>query len=434
MTYNIPTVDQSDRLVPINLRQSGPTPVELLIDTRVRKSPYWELSMNHGCWRASTYNRMYHPRGYVSREQGGMMAEYESLVNDVTLWNVAVERQIQVIGPDAQAFVDFVITRDATKIPVMRARYVILCNEQGGIINDPILLRVDEDEFWFSISDSDVLFWLQGVNVGKRFDVTINEIDVSPVQIQGPKSTDLMVDLVGPTALDLPSYGLFAAQVGGHDVIVSQTGFTGEKGYEIYLRDASLHAEDMWNAVLQAGEKHRLRVVAPAHHRRIAAGILSWGQDMDNETLPFQVNLGYQVPRTKEADYIGKARLNEVRALIEAGDPPYRTQLVGLMLGGNPIDDYAPDFWLVSEAETSDPIGYVTSPWYSPELGTNIALAHVPTELSEVGTVLWVALPEQYSPVPGVSVRAEVVPLPFRPSVNPNQRERLKERGMDAAT
>lgn len=434
MTYNIPTVDQSDRLVPINLRQSGPTPVELLIDTRVRKSPYWELSMNHGCWRASTYNRMYHPRGYVSREQGGMMAEYESLVNDVTLWNVAVERQIQVIGPDAQAFVDFVITRDATKIPVMRARYVILCNEQGGIINDPILLRVDEDEFWFSISDSDVLFWLQGVNVGKRFDVTINEIDVSPVQIQGPKSTDLMVDLVGPTALDLPSYGLLAAQVGGHDVIVSQTGFTGEKGYEIYLRDASLHAEDMWNAVLQAGEKHRLRVVAPAHHRRIAAGILSWGQDMDNETLPFQVNLGYQVPRTKEADYIGKARLNEVRALIEAGDPPYRTQLVGLMLGGNPIDDYAPDFWLVSEAETSDPIGYVTSPWYSPELGTNIALAHVPTELSEVGTVLWVALPEQYSPVPGVSVRAEVVPLPFRPSVNPNQRERLKERGMDAAT
>ena len=198
MNYNVPSVDQSDRRVPINLRQSGPTPVETLIDTRIRKSPYWELSMQAGCWRASVYNRMYHPRGYVPRDEGGMMAEYESLVNDVTLWNVAVERQIQVKGPDAEAFVNFVITRDATKIPPMRARYVILCNEEGGILNDPVLLRIAEDEFWFSLSDTDLMLWLQGVNVGRRFDVDIAEIDVSPVQVQGPKSVDLMVDLVGP--------------------------------------------------------------------------------------------------------------------------------------------------------------------------------------------------------------------------------------------
>lgn len=433
MNHNVPSVDQSDRLVPVNLRQTGPTPVEMLIDTRVRKSPYWHLSMEQGCWRASIYNRMYHPRGYVPREEGGMMAEYTSLVNDVTLWNVAVERQIQVIGPDAEAFVDFVITRDATKIPVMRARYVILCNESGGILNDPVLLRLAEDEFWFSLSDSDLMLWLQGVNVGRRFDVQINEIDVAPVQVQGPKSVDLLADLVGPAAVELPSYGLLAATVGGHDVIVSQTGFTGEKGYEIYLRDATQHAEDMWNAILAAGVKHNLRVVAPAHHRRIAAGILSWGQDMDAETLPFQVNLGYQVPRHKPGDYIGKARLEEVRALVEDGRPPYHMQLVGLVLGGNPIDDYAPDFWLVCESESSPPVGYITSPWYSPELETNIAMAHVPVRLAELGTVLWAQLPDEYSPVPGVPVRAEVVPLPFRPSVNPNQRERLREKGLDAA-
>lgn len=433
MSFNVPSVDQSDRLVPINLRQSGPTPVEMLIDTRVRKSPYWELSMKHGCWRASIYNRMYHPRGYVPREEGGMMAEYEPLVHHVTLWNVAVERQIQVKGPDAAAFVNFVITRDATKIPVMRARYVILCNEAGGILNDPVLLRIAEDEFWFSLSDSDLMFWLQGVNVGRRFDVEINEIDVAPVQIQGPKSVDLLVDLFGPVVLSLPSYGLLAGTVAGHDVIVSQTGFTGEKGYEIYLKDATKHAEDFWNTIIAAGEKHNLAVVAPAHHRRIAAGILSWGQDMDVETLPFQVNLGYQVPRTKEADYIGKERLEEVRRQIEAGNPPYRTQLVGLLLGGLPIDDYAPDFWLVSETRTSSPVGYVTSPWYSPELESNIAMAHVPVALTARGTTLWVQLPDQYSPVVGEPVMAEVVDLPFRPSVNPNQRERLKDKGMDAA-
>ncbi|CAN5854676.1 glycine cleavage T C-terminal barrel domain-containing protein [soil metagenome] len=430
---NAPTVDQSRRSVPINLRQSGPTPVQMLVDTRIRKSPYWELSHRAGCWRASTYNRMYHPRGYVRPEDGGMGVEYDALVNHVTLWNVAVERQIQVRGPDAESFVDFVITRDATKIPPMRARYVILCNEAGGILNDPVLLRIAQDEFWFSLSDSDLMLWLQGVNVGQRYDVAINEIDVAPVQIQGPKSVDLMVDLVGPAAAGLPPYGLMSATVGGCDVIVSQTGFSGEKGYEIYLRDATIHAEQMWNAVLEAGAAHHLMVVAPAHHRRIAAGILSWGQDMDVETLPFQVNLGYQVPRKKTADYVGKRTLEQARSEVEAGRPPYTHTLVGMALGGHPIDDYAPDFWLIAATVDGDPVGYVTSPWWSPELGTNIAMGHVPVALAGLGTELWVHLPEPYAEQPGRPVRAEVVEMPFRASVNPNQREILKTRGLDSA-
>ncbi|CCH80174.1 putative aminomethyltransferase protein [Nostocoides japonicum T1-X7] len=431
---NVPSVDQSDRLVPINLRQSGPTPVELLISTRIRKSPYWHLSVAAGCWRAEVYNRVYHPRGYVRPEDGGTMVEYDALVNHVTLWNVAVERQIRVSGPDAEAFVDFVITRDATRIPPMRARYVILCNDKGGILNDPVLLRLSKDEFWFSLSDSDLMFWLQGVNVGRRFDVDIAEIDVCPVQIQGPKSEALMVDLLGPELAELPSYGLLEGEVAGHPVVVSQTGFTGEKGYEIYLRDATLHAEDLWNAILEAGKPHQLAVIAPAHHRRIAAGILSWGQDMDAETLPFQVNLGYQVPRSKAADYVGKAALEAAREQIEAGDPPYVHTLVGLRLGGSPIDEYAPDFWLVSETPESDPVGYVTSPWYSPELGTNIAMAHVPIGLSALGTELSVHLPDRYADSPGRPVAATVVEMPFRPSVNPNTRERLREKGLDAAS
>lgn len=430
---NQPTVDQSDRRVPINLRQSGPTPVELLISTRIRKSPYWHLSVEAGCWRAEVYNRVYHPRGYVRPEDGGAYVEYDALVNHVTLWNVAVERQIQVKGPDAAAFVNFVITRDAAKIPVMRARYVILCNEAGGILNDPVLLRVAEDEYWFSLSDSDLTLWLQGVNVGKRFDVEIAEIDVCPVQVQGPKSVDLMVDLFGPELADLPSYGLTEGTVAGHPVIISQTGFTGEKGYEIYLRDATLHAEDMWNAVLEAGKAHNLQVIAPAHHRRVAAGILSWGQDMDNETLPFQVNLGYQVPRKKEADYIGKAALERARDRIEAGDPPFSMVLAGLQVGGQPITEYAPDFWLVRETPDGAPVGYLTSPWWSPELATNIALGYVPIAQSTVGSRLWVSLPDTFSDTPGEPVEATVVEVPFRPSVNPNQRELLKERGLDAA-
>lgn len=428
------TVDQSDRLVPINLRQSGRTPTEMLISTRVRKSPYWHLSHEAGCWRATVYNRIYHPRGYVRPEDGGAMVEYNALVNHVTMWNVAVERQIRVKGPDAEAFVDYVITRDATKIKPMHGKYVILCNEAGGVLNDPILLRIAEDEFWFSLSDSDIEWWMRGVNVGMGFDVQIGEIDVCPVQIQGPKSEALMVDLFGEAVRDIPFYGLMKGKVAGRDVIVSQTGFSGEKGYEIYLIDATLYAEDMWYAVLEAGRAHSLMVIAPAHHRRIAAGILSWGQDLDQETLPFQCNLGYQVPRNKKADYVGKARLEAIRREIEAGNPPFKLKMVGLKFGGLPITDYAPDFWLVSKNADSDALGYVTSPWYSPELETNIALAFVPVDMTDVGTSFAVHLPGEYA-LNGIgeAVAAEVVEVPFRPSVNPNSREKAKELGRDYA-
>ena len=427
------SVDQSDRIVPINLRQSGWTPTELLISTRVRKSPYWHLSVRAGCWRATVYNRVYHPRGYVRPEDGGAEAEHEALTHHVTMWNVAVERQIRVRGPDAERFVNHVITRDATRITPMNGKYVILCNERGGVLNDPVLLRPAEDEFWFSLSDSDLMFWLQGVNVGMRMAVEIDEIDVCPVQIQGPKSAALMADLVGPGVHEMPFYGIIEAEIGGCAVLVSQTGFSGEKGFEIYLRDATLHAEAMWDAVLEAGRPHQLMVIAPGHQRRIAAGILSWGQDLDHETNPFQCNLGYQVPRLKQADYIGRAALEEIRAQVEAGRPPFRQQLVGMRLGGKPIDDYAPDFWLVSDEDAGDPIGYLTSPWYAPELGTNIAMGYVPVEKAVVGQRLSVWLPDEYAEEPGRPVAAEVCRMPFRASANPNAREIAHLKGRDAA-
>ena len=427
-------VDQTDRHVPINLRQSGPTQVELLISTRVRKSPYWHLSMEAGCWRATVYNRIYHPRGYVRPEAGGAMVEYDALVNHVTMWNVAVERQIMVKGPDAVRFVDYVITRSASLIKPMHGKYVILCNEDGRILNDPVLLRVAEDEYWFSLSDSDLEFWLRGVNHDRKFDVSIAEIDVSPVQIQGPKSEALMVDLFGESIRDIPFYGLMNGTVMGHEVVISQTGFTGEKGYEIYLKDATIHAEDLWYSVIDAGEKHNLMVIAPAHHRRIAAGILSYGQDMDCETSPFQCNLGYQIPRKKRSDYIGKTRLNEIRAQIDSGEAPFKLGMVGLAFDGEPVTDYANDFWLVKREEVDEAVGYVTSPWYSPELSTNIALAYVPWTGRELGTRYGITLPDEYAGnAPGNTVHARVVEVPFRPSVNPNVREVVHGRGKDHA-
>ena len=440
---HITSVDQSDREVPYNLRQSGPTRVEMLISTRVRKSPYWHLSMQAGCWRATVYNRIYHPRGYVKPEDGGAMVEYDAIVNHVTMWNVAVERQIRVKGPDAEKFTDYVITRDATKISPMRARYVILCNAYGGVLNDPILLRISQDEFWFSLSDSDIGMYLQGVNADGRFNCKVEEIDACPVQIQGPKSKALMKDLCGDQVDfdNMPFYGLAEANVGGRNCVISQSGFSGEAGYEIYLKNATLYAEDMWNAVLDAGKKHKLMVIAPAHHRRIQAGILSWGQDMDQQHNPFQCNLGYQVSLSgkgewnKKADYVGKAALEKMGADLKAGKKPYKLQLVGMELGGKPIDDYAPDFWLISPESGGDPVGFITSPWWHPEKKTNIAMGYVPFDGTlnangfpkcKVGTKFKVHLPEQYSEKAGVPVDAVLVDIPFKESFNANTREVVK--------
>ncbi len=443
---NHPSVDQSDRTVPRNLRQTGDPGIEMLVSTRVRKSPFFHKSFGEEeAWRCTVYNRIYHPRGLVEPEDGGAMAEYEALVNKVTLWDVAVERQIRVKGPDAEALTNYVITRDATEIEPMHGKYVILCNEDGGVLNDPVLLRPEEDEFWFSISDSTLMQWLQGVNVGMDFDVEIDEIDVAPMQIQGPLSEDVMVEVVGEEVSDIPYYGLMDAEVNGCDVLVSQTGFSGEKGFEIYVKDASKNAEAVWDPVLEEVKAHGGMQIAPGHHRRIAAGIMSWGQDLDHETSPFQVDLGFQVPDDKKADYIGKEELERQKKLIENGEYPFEMKLIGLKMAGEPIRDYASDFWLISDPDTGEECGYLTSPWWNPELETNIGMGFVPAEKIEAVTdaplndevydeeldlEFQVHLPEEYAEKPGEPVFATAAQIPFKESVNPSAREQAKLSAM----
>ena len=240
---------------------------------------------------------------------------------------------------------------------------------------------------------------------------------------------------------NMPFYGLAEAKVGGRSCVISQSGFSGEAGYEIYLRESTLYAEDMWNAVLEAGKKHKLMVIAPAHHRRIQAGILSWGQDMDYQHNPFQCNLGYQVSLSgkgewnKKSDYVGKKVLEQMRDELRDGKKPYKLQLVGMELGGKPIDDYAPDFWLVSPESGGDPVGFLTSPWWHPEKKTNIAMGYVPFDgtlnpngfpKGKPGSKYKIHLPEKYSEKPGEPVDAVVVDIPFTESYNANTREVVK--------
>jgi len=401
------------RIQPYNLRQSGDGAGEgidgkglrLCLEQRLIKSPFFHLAQQAGCWCFTVYNKRFHPRAYVKPEDGGLMQEYKWLTEDVTMWNVAVERQTCIKGPDAEKMIDMLITRRASLCKVGFCKYVILCNTQGGIINDPVMLRPAEDEFWLSLADSDITMYSQALNFGLGLDVEISEIDVSPVQIQGPKATALMVDLVGPGIEDVPYYGMLEAKVAGCDTVISRTGFSAERGYEIYLRDACVHADTMWNAILEAGKKHNLHVIAPGHHRRIEGGILSWGQDMDTETNPYEVGLGWQVDLTKD-DFVGKAALAKIKA------DGVTHKLAGVTFGGEPITWYPADLYHVKNKD-EELVGHLTSAWYSPTLQTNIGFAFLPVEFTKLGTGLQVALPKVYNPAGGL-VSAEVVKTPFK--------------------
>jgi aminomethyltransferase len=273
------------------------------------------------------------------------------------------------------------------------------------------------------------------------FDVEIDEIDVAPMQIQGPLAADVMVDVVGEEVLDIPYYGLMEAEIDGVDVLISQTGFSGEEGFEVYVKEASKYGERVWDPVHESVVDHGGMQIAPGHHRRIAAGIMSWGQDLDHETSPFQVNLGYQVPDDKDADYIGKEELERQKELIENGEYPFNLKLVGLKMAGEPIRDYAPDFWLISDPETGEECGYLTSPWHNPDLETNIGMGFVPAEKLQEATdtplndeiykedldlEFHVHLPDEYAEEPGEPVFATVAKVPFKESVNPSAREQAK--------
>jgi glycine cleavage system aminomethyltransferase T len=359
----------------------------ILLYTRIRRSPYFHSSRKHGVKRYSVYNHFYHPRHY-----GDPVAEYWQLVNGVTMWDVGVERQIQISGPDAFEFTNRLVPRDLTKCKIGQCKYVFITASDGGIINDPVLLRLDEDRFLLSLADSDVDLWAMGVAVNSGLDVEVREVDIAPVQIQGPKAKGLMSDLFGEQILDLPYYELAQGlTLDGMDVFVSRTGYSGEVGYEIYLYDAYRHADRLWNAVLEAGKPHGLEVIGPCHIRRIEAGILAYGADMWLDTNPFEVDMGYSwmVDLDQEADFIGKGALKRIK---EEG---VGRKLVGVDIEGENLGTYIDnemiDFFPVFADGRR--VGQVTSACHSPRLEKNIGYAMLPIDLAEVGTDVEVETP-----------------------------------------
>ena len=312
--------------------------------------------------------------------------------------DVTGERQIRIKGRDAFAFTDYLITRDLRKIDVSQCKYLCLCDDDGRIINDPIVARMEANEFWISISDSDVLLWVKGIAHHSKWTVEIDELDVAPMQIQGPKSVPLMVSVFGSRLDDLPYYHTTPATLSGMEMIITRTGFTGEKGFEIYLKNSLRDGMKLWNTMMEAGKPFGLQPSGSALPRRLEAGIRNFGQDITHEDNPYEVGLGYTVDLQKDSDFIGKQALKQVK---ETG---IKRKLVGIEFGKEPMSGTNEEWWPVLENGT--PIGKVTTAAYSPRLDKNIGFAMLPIEKTAIGTKLTIVQR-------GVENEAIVVKQPF---------------------
>ena len=360
--------------------------------TQIRKSPFFNGTVRWGATDFSVYNHMYIPRSFGDPEQN-----FWNLVNDAILCDVAVERQVEIAGPDAAAFVQLLTPRNLSQCAVGQCKYVLITNEAGGILNDPVLLRLEENRFWLSLADSDVLMWAQGVATHAGLDVTICEPDVSPLQLQGPKSGDIMATLFGETIRDLKYYWLDHFELDGIPLVISRTGWSSELGYELYLLDGS-QGEALWEKLMAVGEPMGLKPGHTSSIRRIEGGMLSYHADMDAHTNPFELGLDRLVDLEMPANFIGKAALKQVQ------QQGISRQQVGLELDGEPLPGPNTQFWPVEV--NGEVIGKVTSAVYSPRLKKNIALAMVTIGHSAVGTTGTVELT-------GETRSGTIVPKPF---------------------
>ena len=357
-----------------------------------RRSPFFECARRAGSKGWAVANHMYQPHSYDDP-----VAEYWHLVNGVTLWDVGTERQVEIYGPDAANFIDLLTPRNLTKVEAGNCRYIIITSREGGIVNDPVMLRLAEDRYWLSCSDSDLLLWVKGIAIFAGMDVHIEEPDVSPVQIQGPKSRSVIESLFGEAIASLAYYRLAETSLGHIPVVVTRTGWSGEFGYEVFLRD-SRYGEELWNSILEAGKSQDIAVTGPSDIRRVEAGILGYGCDISLDTNPFEAGMERLLDLDSEREFIGKKALLEIR---EAG---IKRRIVGVELPGEPLPHGTfNQRWPVLAGEK---IGEILVALHSPRLEKNIGFAMVAIEFSSLGTSMSVETPM------GV-LSAKVVATPF---------------------
>ena len=339
--------------------------------TQIRKSPFYNSTINSGVKGFSVYNHMYIPRDFGDPEKN-----FWNLIKNAILCDVSVERQVEITGPDAYKFIQLLTPRDLSKLSVGQCKYVLIVNNDGGILNDPVLLRLAENHFWLSLADSDILLWAQGVAINSGLNVKIIEPDVSPLQLQGPTSAEIMVKLFGENIKELKYYWLREFELDGIPLVVSRTGWSSELGYEIYLKDGS-KGNQLYEKIMKAGKDYGIQPGHTSSIRRIEGGMLSYHADADINTNPFELGLDRLVNLDSKINFIGKEALKKIK------QEGIKRKQVGLELDCKPLSGPNTNFWSIYKDDKK--IGKVTSAVYSPRLKKNIALAMIAIKYSNIG-------------------------------------------------
>mgnify|MGYP001122054036 FL=1 len=342
--------------------------------TQIRKSPFFDATVKWGAKDFSVYNHMYIPRDFGNPEQN-----FWNLINDAILCDVAVERQVQIQGPDAGKFVQMMTPRDLSDMKVGQCKYVILVNQNGGVLNDPILLKVSDDKYWFSLADSDILFWAQGLAANSNYNVEITEPDVSPLQLQGPKSRDIMIKIFGDQIADLKYYWFKQFKFKNTQLIISRTGWSSELGYEIFLTDSTI-GNQLYEHIMNIGEPMGLKPGHTSTIRRIEGGMLSYHADMTINTNPLELGMNKFIDLNGNFDFIGK------NSLIKINKDGIKRKQVGLFLDISRMDGPNTRFWDIKYDNKI--VGKLTSAIYSPRLEKNIALAMIDIDYSDLNQKL----------------------------------------------
>ena len=360
--------------------------------TQIRKSPFFDSTVKWGATGFSVYNHMYIPRDFGNPEEN-----FWNLINKAILCDVSVERQVEITGSDSYKFIQLLTPRDLSKLSIGQCKYVLIVNNEGGILNDPVLLRLGENHFWLSLGDSDILLWAQGVAINSGLNVKVVEPDVSPLQLQGPNSSKIMQKLFGESILDLKYYWLRELELDGIPLVISRTGWSSELGYEIYLRDGS-KGNLLWEKIMSTGKEFDLQPGHTSSIRRIEGAMLSYHADADINTNPYELGLDRLVSLDTNINFIGK---NSLKKIKENG---IKRKQVGLILDCEPLERPNTTFWKIYKNKNE--IGKVTSAVYSPRLKKNIALAMISIEEADIGNVLDVE--KSFS-----MIKATVVNKPF---------------------
>ncbi len=290
---------------------------------RLRPSPFYEATLRDGVTAFTTYNHMLMPTSFGHPE-----AEYWRLIDGVAMWDVAVERQVELTGRDAARLVQILCPRHVDRCKEGQGKYVALCSHEGVLINDPVLLKLADDRYWLSIADSNIWFWARAIAAERQLDVEVNEPDASPLAVQGPKAEDVVAHLCGDWVRELKYFWFRHTTVDGIPVIVARSGWSKQGGFELYLLDGS-HGTRLWDRVKEAGRRWDIGPGTPNFSERVESGLLSYGGDTDANTNPFEVRLGKYVDLDVPGDVIGIAALRRIHA-----EGPRRHQL-GVVLDGS---------------------------------------------------------------------------------------------------